>query len=132
MKVPKMRNSINVLLSIDGEKIMGVEEAIRKLETSNQGLTTILENLDEQFKELRSDPRLEGLVDDLEHLFLAYLKTWVKTNSELLGILKKESTGKTPGFLLNEEKNKLLEEINQKAKKRKNMLDPDTQNEYLK
>jgi len=69
---------------------MAVDEAIKKLETSNQGLKVILENLDEQLADIRSDPRLEGLVDDLENLFYAYLKTWIKSNTEVLDILKKE------------------------------------------
>jgi len=69
---------------------MGVDEAIKKLEVSNQGLKVILENLDEQLADLRSDPRLEGLVDDLENLFYAYLKTWVKSNTEIIDILNKE------------------------------------------
>ncbi len=69
---------------------MGVGEAIKKLEVSNQGLKVILENLDEQLADLRSDPRLEGLVDDLENLFYAYLKTWVKSNTEIIDILNKE------------------------------------------
>jgi len=70
--------------------IMGVDEAIQKLEVSNQGLKVILENLDEQLADLRSDPRLEGLVDDLENLFFAYLKTWVKSNTDIIDILNKE------------------------------------------
>ena len=70
--------------------IMGVDEAIKKLEVSNQGLKVILENLDEQLADIRSDPRLEGLVDDLENLFYAYLKTWIKSNTEILDILNKE------------------------------------------
>ena len=70
--------------------IMGVDEAIKKLEVSNQGLKVILENLDEQLADLRSDPRLEGLVDDLENLFYAYLKTWVKSNKEIIDILNKD------------------------------------------
>jgi len=69
---------------------MTVEDAIKKLETSNQGLNVILENLDEQLKDIRLDPRLEGLIDDLENLFYAYLKTWIKTNTEIIDILKKE------------------------------------------
>ncbi|QLH02403.1 hypothetical protein C5F47_01910 [Nitrosopumilus cobalaminigenes] len=69
---------------------MGVDEAIKKLEVSNQGLKVILENLDEQLADIRSDPRLEGLVDDLENLFYAYLKTWIKSNTEVLDILNKE------------------------------------------
>ena len=69
---------------------MGVDEAIKKLEVSNQGLSIILENLDEQLADIRSDPRLEGLVDDLENLFYAYLKTWTKSNTEILEILNKD------------------------------------------
>jgi vacuolar-type H+-ATPase subunit E/Vma4 len=69
---------------------MHVEDAIKKLEVSNQGLNVILENLDEQLEDIRSDPRLEGLVDDLENLFYAYLKTWIKSNNEVLDILRKK------------------------------------------
>ena len=69
---------------------MGVDEAIKKLEVSNDGLKVILENLDEQLTDIRGDPRLEGLVDDLENLFYAYLKTWIKSNSEIIDLLKKE------------------------------------------
>jgi len=69
---------------------MTVEDAIKKLETSNQGLNVILKNLDEQLADIRLDPRLEGLIDDLENLFFAYLKTWIKTNTEIIEILKKE------------------------------------------
>ncbi len=68
---------------------MGTEDAIKKLEISNQGLNVILENLDEQLSQIRLDPRLEGLIDDLENLFFAYLKTWIKTNTEIIDILKK-------------------------------------------
>ncbi len=69
---------------------MSIDDAIKKLETSNQGLKVILENLDEQLTDIRLDPRLKGLVDDLENLFYAYLKTWIKSNNEILDILKKE------------------------------------------
>jgi hypothetical protein len=69
---------------------MAVDDAIKKLVTSNDGLKVIIENLDEQLKEIRLDPRLEGLVDDLENLFYAYLKTWIKSNNEILDILRKE------------------------------------------
>ena len=69
---------------------MSLDDAIKKLETSNVGLKVIIENLDEQLKEIRLDPRLEGLVDDLENLFYAYLKTWIKSNTEILEILRKE------------------------------------------
>lgn len=68
---------------------MGAEEAIKKLETSNQGLQVILDNLDEQLKAIRSDPKLSGMVDDLETLFYAYLKTWMKSNNEIIELLKK-------------------------------------------
>ncbi len=69
---------------------MTIDDAIEKLEISNQGLHVILENLDEQLADIRLDPRLEGLIDDLENLFFAYLKTWIKTNTEIIDILKKE------------------------------------------
>ncbi len=69
---------------------MGSDDAIKKLETSNKGLKVIIENLDEQLTDIRLDPRLEGLVDDLENLFNAYLKTWLKSNNEILDILKKD------------------------------------------
>jgi hypothetical protein len=69
---------------------MSSEDAIKKLETSNQGLKVILEHINEQLADIRLDPRLEGLVDDLENLFYAYLKTWIKSNSEVIDILKKD------------------------------------------
>jgi len=69
---------------------MAVDEAIKKLEISNQGLKVILENLDEQLADIRADPRLEGLVDDLENLFYAYLKTWIKSNTDILDILNQD------------------------------------------
>ncbi len=69
---------------------MAIDDAIKKLETSNDGVKVILENLDEQLAEIRLDPRLEGLVDDLENLFYAYLKNWIKSNNEILEILRKE------------------------------------------
>jgi hypothetical protein len=69
---------------------MGVDEAIKKLEVSNQGLEVILENLDEQLSEIRADPRLKGLIDDLETLFYAYLKTWIKSNEEIISILSEK------------------------------------------
>ncbi len=68
---------------------MSMDDAIKKLETSNKGLKVILENLDEQLSDIRLDPRLKGLVDDLENLFYAYLKTWIKSNNEIIDILKK-------------------------------------------
>jgi len=69
---------------------MSINEAIKKLETSNTGLHVILDNIEKTLVELHSDPRLEGLVDDLENLFKIYLKTWIKSNMEILEILKKD------------------------------------------
>jgi len=69
---------------------MGTDEAIKKLETSNQGLKVILDNLDEQLKAIRADPKLTGMVDDLETLFYAYLKTWMKSNNEIIDVLKEK------------------------------------------
>lgn len=70
---------------------MSSDDAIKKLETSNQGLKVILEHLNEQLSDMRLDPRLEGLMDDLENLFYTYLKTWIKSNSEVIDILKKDT-----------------------------------------
>ena len=68
---------------------MGAEDAIKKLETSNQGLQVILDNIDDQLKAIRADPKLTGMVDDLETLFYAYLKTCMKSNNEIIDTLKK-------------------------------------------
>jgi len=72
------------------KKNRGIDDAIKKLEASNQELKITLEQLDEQFEDLRADPRFSGFVNDLEELGSAYLKTWVKSNNEILDILKKE------------------------------------------
>ncbi len=69
---------------------MGIDVAIKKLETSNQELKVTLEQLGEQFEGLRKNPKFEGLVDDLEKLGFAYLTTWIKSNSEIIDILNKE------------------------------------------
>jgi len=71
---------------------MGADKAIKKLETSNKELNTILNDLGNALLELRSDPRLEGLIDDLENLFHSYLKTWIKSNADVINILKQDST----------------------------------------
>ena len=68
---------------------MSVQQATTKLETSNQGIDVILGNLGVHLTDMRSDKRLEGLVDDLENLFFAYLKTWTTSNTEIIEILKK-------------------------------------------
>ncbi len=67
---------------------MSIDTAIEKLNTSNQGLKIIIENLNEQLADMRLNPKLEGLVDDLENLFYAYLKTWIKSNNDILNLLK--------------------------------------------
>ena len=69
---------------------MAISGAVEKLENSNKKLTNDLEQLGEQFKDLREDPKFEGLVDDLEELGVAYLKTWMKSNNEIIEILNKE------------------------------------------
>ena len=69
---------------------MSIKEAIEKLEESNQKIKVNLEQLGEQFEDLRADPRFEGLVDDLEELGIAYLKTWIKSNNKILESLNKE------------------------------------------
>jgi len=71
---------------------MSGNTAIKKLEISNQGLNVIIEHLDENLADMRNDPRLAGVVDDLQNLFYAYLKTWIKSNDEILDILKKSPT----------------------------------------
>ena len=68
---------------------MDINEAIKKLKTSNQELQGIVDDLGKPLAELRSDPRMEGLIDNLENLFYSYLKTWIKSNTEILNILKK-------------------------------------------
>ena len=69
---------------------MGVEDAIEKLEVSNQKLKVDLEQLGEQFDDLRKDPKFEGLVDDLEKLGSEYLKTWINSNNDIIEILNKD------------------------------------------
>ena len=78
---------MGIFISVINE--MGIDEAIEKLETSNQELSVILDDVGKTLVGLRSDSRLNGLVDDLENLFDSYLKTWIKSNSEIADILKK-------------------------------------------
>ena len=68
---------------------MGVELAIEKLNTSNHGLQIIQKNVHDQLGEIATDPRLEGLIVDLENLFESYLDTWVKSNLEIISLLEK-------------------------------------------
>ncbi len=49
----------------------------------------ILNDIHVQLGDIRLDPRLEGLTDDLETLFESYLATWMKTNTQIIDILKK-------------------------------------------
>ncbi|NJK78229.1 MAG: hypothetical protein HC944_05720 [Nanoarchaeota archaeon] len=67
---------------------MGTQQVIEKLEISNQGIQVILDHLEEQLADIKQDPRLEGLMDDLENLFHAYLKTWLNTNLDVIKMLK--------------------------------------------
>jgi len=68
---------------------MSIEVAIETLKTSNRELNVILNNLNVQLADIRLDPRLEGLTDDLQALFESYLATWVKTNTKIIDILEK-------------------------------------------
>jgi hypothetical protein len=74
------------------KKNIRIDNAIKKLEASNQELKITLEQLNEQFEDLRADPRFSGFVNDLEELGFAYLRTWLKSNNEILDILKKEKS----------------------------------------
>ena len=68
---------------------MSVQMAIEKLNVSNRGINVILSGIHDQLADIRLDPRLEGLTDDLEALFESYLTTWVKTNTQIIDILEK-------------------------------------------
>jgi len=65
------------------------DTAIKKLETSNQELKVTLEQINEQFEDIRTDPRFAGYVNDLENLFNAYLKTWIDSNTDIIETLVK-------------------------------------------
>ena len=67
---------------------MSVQDAIEKLEASNKEQKVTLEQFHEQFVDIRTDPRFVDLpIDDLENLFLTYLKTWINTNTEIIELL---------------------------------------------
>ena len=67
---------------------MSVQDAIEKLEASNKEQKVTLEQFHEQFVDIRTDPRFVDLpIDDLENLFLAYLKTRINTNTEIIELL---------------------------------------------
>lgn len=64
---------------------MAILDVIQRMKDSNQELESTLEQLHDQFSDLSKDPRFEGLpMDSLEELFLAYLKTWIKTNTSVI------------------------------------------------
>jgi len=64
---------------------MAILDVVQKIKDSNQELETTLEQFHKQFSDLRQDPRFEGLpMEGLEELFLAYLKTWIKTNTSVI------------------------------------------------
>ena len=67
---------------------MSIVQVIEKLDATNKEQKLNLEQLHEQFVDLKADPRFAELpIDDLENLFLAYLKTWIKSNTEIKRIL---------------------------------------------
>ena len=67
---------------------MSVMQVIEKLDATNKEQKLNLEQLHEQFVDLKADPIFVDVpMDDLENLFLAYLKTWIKANTEIKGIL---------------------------------------------
>ena len=66
---------------------MSLVEAITKLQACTEEIKVDKEELHKQFEDLRNDPRFEGFTDDLENLFLEYLKTWINTNTEVLDML---------------------------------------------
>ena len=67
---------------------MSIVQVIEKLDATNKEQKLNLEQLNEQFVDLKADPRFVELpIDDLENLFLAYLKTWIKSNTEIKRIL---------------------------------------------
>ena len=69
---------------------MGILYAVDKLNASNKELKVTLEEFHEQFVDLRTDPRFTKLpIDELENLFLAYVKTWISTNTDVLEMLVK-------------------------------------------
>ncbi len=71
---------------------MALDRMIEKLETSNTGIGIMLESLDEQLAGMRAELKTKDLVDDLENLFNAYLKTWMRSNNEILDLLRKEKS----------------------------------------
>ena len=70
---------------------MSIMNAIEKLDTTNKEQKINLEQIHEQFVDLKADPRFAGLpMDALENLFSEYLRIWIKANTEIMEILLKE------------------------------------------
>lgn len=85
------QNQPTNLISDTKSNSMGLDVAISKLESSNAELKNTLEQLDEQFKDLRNDPRFERIIDDLQELALNYLKTWIKMNTQVIEMINPKS-----------------------------------------
>jgi len=67
---------------------MSILDVVEKLEDSNKENKMNLEQLHEQFDDLRADPRFVNLpMNELENLFLEYLRVWIKTNTEIIDLL---------------------------------------------
>lgn len=67
---------------------MHILEAVEKLENANKENKLNLELLHEQFDDFRADPKFKDLpMNELEELFLSYLKVWIKTNTEIIELL---------------------------------------------
>lgn len=70
---------------------MAILDVIQRMKDSNQELESTLEQLHDQFIDLSKDSKYDGLpLDALEELFLAYLKTWIKTNTSVIESLIKK------------------------------------------
>ena len=68
---------------------MSIFEVVEKLEKSNIESKITLEQLHEQFIDLKKDPRFSGLpMDEVENLFGEYLKAWIKTNNNVIELLQ--------------------------------------------
>ena len=66
-------------------------DVIEKLEALNKEQELNLEQLHEQFIDLKTDPRFAGLpMDALENLFSEYLRIWIKGNTEIMEMLLKD------------------------------------------
>jgi len=67
---------------------MSILDVVQKLEDLNKENRSNIEQLHEQFEDLRADPRFKNLsMKELEDLFLEYLKVWIKTNNEIIELL---------------------------------------------